>query len=311
MLPAMIRRRLLINHILKQESNMRSRRALLYMPGDDQRKIEKGAELGADCICMDMEDGVAPDRKLDARLLIKKALPTIDFGPSEKLVRINAVGSGLEEDDLRTALAGEPDGIVIPKVEREDQIQWANRIIGEFYQTRHLDKQIALFAIIETARGIVNLAQIASASPHLQVLAFGAEDLAGDMGAVRTKEGWEIFYARSAVVLHAAAYNLQALDMVYVDLNDLDGLRSEAFQAAQMGFSGKQVIHPKQIGPVQEAFTPTEAEIQYARRVLEAFEEHKQLGKGVFTIDGKMIEAPIIKTAENVLSRARAAGKLL
>ena len=287
---------------------MRARRALLYMPGDERRKIEKAVTLGVDCICMDIEDGVAFNRKDAARETIAAALHELDFGRAERLVRINPVGSGLAEDDLRAALTYRPDGLVIPKVGSADDIAWVSeRLVQAEKQRGWPAGEIVLLALIETARGVVNLKEIASSDPRLQALIFGAEDLAGDIGAVRTREGWEIFYARSAVVTHAAAFGLQALDMVYMDLKDLDGLREESLQAARMAYTGKQIIHPNQVEPVQAAFTPTDEAVAQARRVVEAAAANQREGRGAFALDGKMVDAPVVKAAERVLERARAA----
>lgn len=290
---------------------MHARRALLYMPGDDMRKIRKATTLGVDCICMDMEDGVAINRKADARRTIVEALLTVDFGASERLARINAVGSGFEEDDLREVLPARPDGIVIPKVAHPDQIRFVSRIIAE-YENRNgwPIGGICLLILVESAVGVVNLPQIASCDPRLQAIIFGAEDYAGDIGAIRTRPGWEIFYARSAVVTYAAANDLQAIDMVYIDFQDTEGLRIEAEEGSRMAYSGKQIIHPNQVQPVQEAFTPDPDAIAYAQRVLQAFEENQRLGIGAFALDGKMIDAPIMKAARRTLALAQAAGKI-
>ncbi len=184
---------------------MRARRALLYMPGDEMRKIRKATTLDVDCICMDMEDGVALNRKAEARLTIVEALQTLDFGRAERLARINALGSGFEAEDLAAALSGRPDGIVIPKIESAGQIRWASQVIASHEaQNGWPAGAICLLVVVETARGIVNLSQIVAADPRLQAVIFGAEDFAGDIGATRTKEGWEVFYARSAVVTHAS-----------------------------------------------------------------------------------------------------------
>lgn len=281
------------------------------MPGDDLRKIRKGASLGVDCVCMDMEDGVAVNRKVEARQTIVEALRTLDFRRSERLVRINPTGSGLAEDDLQVVLPARPQGVVVPKVESADQVRWVSEQIAAVEAREGWPEgEIALLLVVETARGIVNLPQITAASPRLQAIIFGAEDLAGDMGAVRTPQGWEVFYARSAIVLHAAAFGLQAIDMVYVDFHDEPGLRREALEGARMGFAGKQIIHPNQVVPVQEAFTPSDEAIEHARRLVAAFEQHQAEGAGAFAMDGKMVDAPVVKAAERVLERARAAGKL-
>lgn len=289
---------------------MRARRALLYMPGDDLRKIHKAATLDVDCVCLDMEDGVAQNRKAEARSTIMQALGSLDFGRSERLARINPVGSGLEEEDLRAVLTSHLDGIVVPKVEDAEQVRWVcAQIDAEEGSPKEVQAGIGVILIIETARGIVNLSQIASAHHRVRALIFGAEDFAGDIGAIRTAEAWEVFYARSAVVTHAAAFDLQAIDMVYVDFHDIEGLRAEAIRGVQMGFSGKQIIHPNQVIPVQEAFTPSDEEIRHAQRIMQAFFEHQQAGRGAFALDGKMIDAPILKAAHRVLARAQAAGK--
>ena len=290
---------------------MRARRALLYMPGDDLHKIRKATMLGVDCICMDMEDGVAFTRKKNAQETISKALQTLDFGRSERLARINPVGSGMEVNDLNAVLPAHPDGIVIPKVEYGEQITWTSTQIADFEErTGWARGGIILIAIVETAMGIINLRAIASADPRLCALIFGAEDLAGDIGAQRTPEAWEVFYARSALVTHAAAFNLQAIDMVKIDFRDTPGLIIESKQGAQMGFTGKQIIHPNQVNPVQDAFTPGDDEIAKAMQIKEAFAAHQHAGMGAFALDGIMIDAPIVKAAERTIARAVAAGKI-
>ena len=290
---------------------MHSRRALLYMPGDDRRKIEKAASLGVDCVCMDMEDGVAFTRKTDARAVIAQAMKDLYFGESERCIRINSIGSGLESYDLVAALAANPDTIMVPKIETADQVQWVCDHI-ESYELSSSQNigSVRLLAGVETAKGIMNLRKIAEADPRLEAIVFGAEDYAASIGARRTKEGTEVLYARQAVVTACAANDLQAIDMVYIDFHDSEGLRTEAEQGAGFGFSGKQVIHPNQVPVVQEAFTPSDEEIEYARRVVETFESSQREGKGAYALDGKMIDMPLLKIARKVLDRARAAGKI-
>jgi citrate lyase beta subunit len=238
-------------------------------------------------------------------------LRTLNFGQTERLVRINPVGSGLESADLAAVLPARPDGIVVPKVSTSEAVAWVSEQIGIIERDRGWEAgTVRLLAIVETALGVVNLREIAGADPRLEALIFGAEDLAGDVGAVRSRQGWEVFYARSAVVTHTAAFNLQALDMVNVDFRDLETLREEALEGARMGFSGKQIIHPDQVGPVQRAFTPSDKEIERARQVVEAHMAHQEVGKGAFAIEGKMVDMPVVRMAERVLARARAAGKI-
>ena len=280
------------------------------MPGHDRHKIEKALTLGVDCICMDMEDGVALNRKAEARAGIAAALRELDFGRSEKLARLNASGSGAENEDIQAVLPFHPDGLVLPKVETAGQLQW----IAEKIEAAELAYgwplgSIRLLAGVETARGILNLKEIAS-QPRLQALIFGGEDYAANVGAIRTAGAEELLYARSAVVAACAAYGLQAIDMVSVDFRDLEAVRREARFGAQLGYTGKQVIHPAQVAPVQEVFTPDDAAIAAARRLVEAFDRHQAGGAGAFALDGRMIDLPLVRAAQGVLERARAAGKI-
>ncbi len=289
---------------------MHARRALLYMPGDDWKKITKALTLGVDCICMDMEDGVALSQKAAARVTIARALQELDFGRSEKLARINAVGSGWESDDIEAVLPFRPDGVVIPKVESLDQIEWASKTISVAERRfGWLPGSICLLAGVETARGILNLKEIAS-HPRLEAIIFGGEDFAASIGATRTPEAIELLYARQAVVTACAAYGLQAIDIVTIDFKDLDRVRAEAEFGARLGYSGKQIIHPAQVEPVQAAFTPDDVAIAQAIRIVEGFEASQKEGKGAFALDGKMIDMPLLKNAQKVLERARAAGKV-
>ena len=289
---------------------MHSRRALLYMPGDDRRKIEKATTLGVDCICMDMEDGVAMSRKTEARAVIALAMKELYFGEAERCIRINSIGSGMESYDLVAALATNPDAIVVPKIESADQVKW----VSDHMESYELSSDqplgsVRLLVGVETAKGILNLRKIAEADRRLEAIIFGAEDYAASIGARRTKEATEVLYARQSVITACVANDLQAIDMVYIDFHDLEGLRLEAEQGAGWGFSGKQVIHPNQVPVVQEAFTPSAEEIAYARRVVETFENSQREGRGAYALDGKMIDMPLLKNARKVLERARAAGK--
>ena len=288
---------------------MHSRRALLYMPGDNWKMITKSVTLGVDSICMDMEDGTAVNKKAEARATIAKALKELDFGASEKLARINSVGSGWEKDDIEAVLPYKPDGIVIPKVESFEHVEWASRIIEDAELKNGWQvNSIRILIGVETAKGILNLKEIA-AHPRLDAIIFGGEDFAASIGAVRTKDAVELLYARQAVIVACAANDLQAIDIVTIDYKDLDGLKVEAEFGARLGFSGKQIIHPNQVPVVQEAFTPSDEAVQYARRIVETFEASQKEGKGAYSLDGKMIDMPLLKNAQKVLARAKAAGK--
>jgi citrate lyase beta subunit len=235
----------------------------------------------------------------------------LDFGSSERCIRINSVGSGFEKFDLAAAVATNPDSIVVPKIETAAQV----RSISEYIEMYELSGRLPVGTIrmlvgVETAKGILNLKEIAEADKRLEAIIFGAEDYAASIGATRTREATEVLYARSAVVTACAANELQAIDMVYINFRDAEGLRLESEAGAGLGFSGKQIIHPNQVSAVQQAFTPSDEAIEYAQRVVRAFTASQREGKGAFALDGKMIDMPLLKNAQKVLERARAAGKI-
>ena len=287
----------------------RARRALMYVPGSDERKLVKAAGLGIDGVILDLEDGVAFNRKDEARTLLLNALQTIDYGRSERWVRINPLYSGRAGDDLRAVLPGKPDGILIPKTDDLAAI----RVVDEAITTAEREHGwpaggIAIALLIENALAFANLAALCQSSRRVQALIFGAEDFCADTGVTRTPEGRGLLYARSALVMHAAAFGLNAIDMVQVNYLDNDLLEKECRDGAELGFTGKTVVHPSQIETVQRAFTPSEKLIDYARQIVEGAQETQREGKGVFTHEGKLVDLPVVKRAENILARARAAG---
>jgi citrate lyase beta subunit len=284
---------------------MRSRRALLYVPADDLHKINKAANLSVDSIILDLEDATATNRKQEARQISTNVLQTIQFGDSERLVRVNPFSSGLTEADLEAILPAKPDGIILPKVVNAADVQTLSRIILSAEQKNGWQiGSIPIIAVVESALGIIQLPQICQADARLQAIICGGEDLAADLNAIRTRSAKELVYARSAVVLHAAAYKLQAIDMVTADFSDLDFLMEEARSGMEMGFSGKQIIHPNQVEPVQKAFTPEEDEIRYAQELIRQFNENQANGQGAFAMDGAMVDMPMITRAKNLLARA-------
>jgi citrate lyase beta subunit len=273
---------------------IRLRRALLFMPGDDRRKIEKGIAAAPDSVIMDLEDGVALNRKAGARAVIAAALAELDFGPVEKIVRINPIGSGLEADDLAAVLPARPEAIMVPKAESAEQVE-----------RLHHQTNLPLLLMIETAKGLINLKEIAVA-PGAAALCFGADDYTASVGGVRTRDGLNLLYARSAIAAHAAAFGLQAIDTPFVNLHaDAETwLRDETRAIVELGYSGKLAIHPKQITPILEAFRPTPEEVARARRLVAAHDEHQAHGSGVFAFEGRMVDMPVIRAAYNVLARA-------
>ena len=285
------------------------RRAMLFMPGDSLRKIEKAIALRVDSIVMDLEDGVALTQKDAARATVLQALQSLGFGRSERLVRVNPVGSELLEVDMDATIAGRPDGYVIPKVDFDEQVQ----AVAEYLTLEERRRGwpvggIKLLPIIETALGVMNVREIALADKRIDALLFGAEDLAGDMGALRTAASWEVFYARSAVVTAAKAYRMQAIDQVCFDLTDLAGFEAECQFGRQLGYDGKMIIPPRQVEPAQRIFAPSPDEIERAQRILSAYAEQQAAGVGAFAMDGRMVDMPVVRAAEDMVARAQAAG---
>jgi citrate lyase beta subunit len=282
---------------------MHLRRSLLFAPGDDLRKITKASQSNADCVILELEDGVALNKKADARKTICEAMRTIDFGKRERLIRVNGTTTPLFDDDLRDTVDTKPDAYILPKAESADDV----RRVSDFLELAESKRGwqlggIGLIVIVETPLGILNLREICEATPRLQAIIFGAEDYAGFVGAKRTQSSIEVLYARSALVNACAAFGLQAIDMVNIDIHNLEALEEECLFGRQLGYSGKMVIHPKQIDIVNRCFSPTSEEIDFARRLVAAFEHHQTNGAGAFNYEGKMIDMPVVRQAQNVLA---------
>ena len=289
-----------------------ARRALMYVPGSDEGKILKAAASDLDCAILDLEDGVAFNRKDEARGLILKALKSVDFGTTERLVRINPLYSGRAEADLQAILPGKPDGILIPKADNPQIVAAVEAQITAAEHSHGWEAvSIALLLLIESATAFIHLTSICQTSSRIQALVFGAEDFCADCGITRSIEARELLYARSSLVLHAAAFGLQAIDMVQINYRDTELLDRECLEAAALGFSGKTVVHPGQIATTQRLFTPSDEMITYAQEILAGAHSAQQAGAGVFTHEGKLVDLPVVKRAEAILAQARAAGKIL
>ncbi len=281
------------------------RRCFLFMPGDSPRKLEKATTLDVDAVIADLEDGVAQERKQVARETVVQAFQSLDFGYRERWIRLNPADSPLFLDDLVATFAARPQGYVLPKVESPRQVLRLSHMLQVLEHARGWPAgHIQILALLETGQGILRAPEIAKADPRLVGLMFGAEDLAGDLGARRTREGWEIFHARSHVALVARAHELLAIDTVFVDLEDLEGLAAEAQRARNLGYTGKMAIHPRQVPVIQATFSPTEEEIQAARRLVEAFQAHQNAGTGAFVLDGRMVDMPMVRAAQKLLALA-------
>ena len=282
------------------------RRSFLFTPGDSRRKIEKGAQLAVDAVILDLEDAVAPIQKAYARQTVVTSLTDVDFGRTERLVRVNAPDTPLLAADVDAVAGTNVDGIVVSKVETAAHVQAVDeRLSVAERENGRAAGSIRLFALIETALGVMNIKEIAQVTSRLEGFLFGAEDLAVDLGAARTPAGWEVFYARTSVITAAAAYGLAAIDMVYVDLDDPAGLEAEAAFARQLGYTGKMAIHPRQVAVINRIFSPSAAEIGRAQRLLAAYEAHVVDGVGAFAMDGRLVDRPIVRAAERILARAR------
>lgn len=284
----------------------KARRAFLFVPGSDLHKIEKSASFNVDCICLDLEDSVSPNQKFSARQMVSRALTDMDFGKAEKWVRVNGEKTGLMEDDLAAILPAHPHGIVLPKVETSAVIQRVSSLMDEVEINRGWQSvPLFIIAIVESAAGLINLPAICQADGRLRAIIFGAEDFAASIGAQRSEQNWEVFHARAEIVVHCAAFGLQAIDMVNNNYHDLEPVIREARQGAAMGFAGKQVIHPSQVEAVQSAFTPSPQEVEKARQVVALYSAQQAAGKGAIGLEGKLIDLPVFRQAENVLARFR------
>lgn len=277
----------------------RLRRSRIYLPGNRPRMIQKGPMLGADAVILDLEDSVAPEQKDAARILVTRAIETINFGLSEVMVRINPVSHGGLED-LKLILAAGPDSIVVPKCESRDDVL----AVEDAINTSNPAKTVTILPMIETARGVLNAFEVASASSMVDAITFGGEDFTQDIGATRTKEGKEIFWGRSLVVIAAKAAGVQALDTVFSDINDEEGLRKDTLEIKQLGFDGRAAIHPSQIEIINDCFTPSNKEMQHAANVLHAAQIARHAGSGVAVVKGKMIDKPVIERAERLIQFA-------
>ncbi len=282
----------------------RLRRSRLYLPGTEPKFAISAGLHGPDCIILDLEDSVHPDAKDAARLVVRNALRCVDFGAAERMVRINQLPLGLE--DLEAVAAEGPDVILIPKVEDPQQVQEVDRAVSRIAK----DRPLWLMPILESALGIERAFDIAAASPRVCALTVGLEDYTADLGAVKSREGFESLYARTQVVNAAKAAGVQAIDSVYGDVQDEEGLRLWGKRARGMGFEGMGCVHPRQIRVVHEAFAPEAAEIDKARKIVAAFQDAQARGLAVVSLGSKMIDPPVVERARKLVERANALGLL-
>jgi citrate lyase subunit beta / citryl-CoA lyase len=288
-------------------SRDRLRRSRLYLPGSAPKYFINAALHGPDAIILDLEDSVHQDEKDAARILVRNTLRAIDFGSCERMVRINQLPLGLE--DLAEIVSQAPDLVLIPKVERPEQVGEADRLIGELKLSHGIDRAIWLMPILESAIGIENAFAIATVTPNVCALTIGLEDYTADLGVVKTLEGRESQYARTRVVNAAKAAGIQAIDSVFSDVGDLSGLRHWGEDSRALGFEGMGCIHPSQIPVIHEAFAPSQVEVEKALKIVAAFEEAQQRGLAVVSLGSKMIDPPVVERAQKLVARAKAMGK--
>lgn len=287
----------------------RLRRTLLFIPGGNEKVLGKGLGLEVDGLILDLEDSVAPDRKASAREAVTEAIRGADFGRKEKVVRVNALSTVYGREDIESVVRGKPDTLMVPKVDGAEDIKAYDRLIGEAEEKEGLVAgHIGLIALIETPWGIVNIEAIALAAPRMRGLLFGAADLTRETRGKITADRLELYYPMMRILLAARIAGIDALDTPYFDIRDPEGLERHALQAKAMGYDGKALIHPGQIEVVNRIFTPTWEEIDYAQRVIEAFQTAQKEGKGATQLDGKLIENMHVAMAERTLKIAEQAG---
>lgn len=284
----------------------RRRRSRLYLPGNSPKLMLNAGIHQPDAVILDLEDSVAPDKKAEARLMVRNALRGLNFYGAERMVRINQLPAGLE--DLDYVVPHHVNLILLPKCETAEQVKQVDERIAHILAESSLDYPVYIMPIIESALGVVNAYSIASASDRVAALAIGLEDYTADLGAQRTREGRESFFARNQLVVAAKAAGIQAIDSVFSDVADMDALREVVLEAKSLGFDGMGCIHPRQIKVIHEAFAPTEAQIEKAQKIVLAFDEAAEKGLGVVSLGSKMIDPPVVIRAQKTISAALEAG---
>jgi citrate lyase subunit beta / citryl-CoA lyase len=284
----------------------RLRRSRLYLPGAEPKYFINAGLHYPDAIILDLEDSVHPAEKDASRLLVRNALHAVDFGTTERMVRINQLPLGYQ--DLEEVIPERPDLVLIPKVEHPQQVLEVDRKISDIETREGIKQPIWLMPILESALGIENAFAIATASDRVCALTIGLEDYTADLGIVRTRTGEETQFARFRVANAAKAAGLQAIDSVFSDVGDMEGLRAWGEKSRAMGFEGMGCIHPAQIPVIHESYAPSQAEIEKALKIVAAFNDARVRGLGVVSLGSKMIDPPVVNRAVKLVSRAKLMG---
>jgi citrate lyase subunit beta / citryl-CoA lyase len=292
-------------------SAARRRRAVHFVPGGNEKMMAKALTLPADGLILDLEDAVPPDRKVATRPVVARWLRELDFGGGERWVRMNPLATGLGQGDLEETIGARPDGYVVPKPNCAADVREIAHLLDRLEHHHGLPNGSTKLLLIatETPEGLLNIRETTTASPRIAVVSWGVEDLGAAMALGRVRDGEGRFldiprYARVMCAVAAAAAGVQAIDTVYTDIADLDGLRRECEEGVAMGFVGKISIHPSQIPVINDVFTPAAAEVSEARALVRAFEEHASQGVYAFRFKGMMVDAPHLVRARKVLARA-------
>jgi citrate lyase subunit beta/citryl-CoA lyase len=291
------------------------RRSLHFVPGGNERMMQKALTLPADGLILDLEDAVTPDKKAATRPVVRGWLETRDFGGRERWVRMNPIFSEYAEADLAETIAGRPDGYIMPKPRRAEDVRRVVALLEGLEARNRLPiGSTRLIPIAtETPEGLLNIREVASASPRIVAIAWGIEDLGAAMGLPRVRDDEARYldiprYARVMCAVAAAAAGVEAIDTVYTDIADVDGLARECREGVAMAFTGKISIHPNQIEVINREFTPSRAEADEALALIAAFDEHARKGAGAFAWKGQMMDMPHLTRAKKIAARARAAG---
>ena len=285
------------------------RRSMLFLPGNNPNMLINGNCLGSDAVIFDLEDAVSPAEKDAARILVRNTMRYIDFRGCEIIVRINSVDTAFWKKDLDVILPLKPALILLPKSGSAADVLEADAYMTQLEEKLGFEKNtVGLMPLIETAAGVENSFAIASATKRVQALFLGAEDLTADLQCKRTKEGREIEYARTRLVVAARAAGVQVYDTPFTDVNDDEGIVVDAQLAKALGFNGKASISPRHVEVINAVFSPTQKEIDYAYEVMEAIETAKAQGKGAIALHGKMIDAPIVARAQQTIAIAEELG---
>ena len=285
------------------------RRSMLFLPGNNPNMLINGNCLGADAVIFDLEDAVSPAEKDAARILVRNTMRYMDFSGCEIIVRINSIDTSYWQKDIDEILPCRPGLILLPKTGNAQDVLSADAYMSEVEARLGLEKNtVGLMPLIETAMGVENAFMIASACSRVKALFLGAEDLTADLQCKRTKEGREIEYARTRLVVAARAAGVDVYDTPFTDVNDDEGIVTDAALAKALGFTGKASISPRHVEVINSVFSPTQKEIDYAYEVMEAIETAKAQGKGAIALHGKMIDAPIVARAQRTIAMAQALG---